>query len=42
MIQNVEGCRAKSEGRPWHYLAVKKISVILRGISAKNNGCLIF
>ena len=29
MIPNVEG---------WHYLAVKKLSVWLRGIASKNNG----
>ena len=46
MIPNREGCRrsknlatqAKSEGRRWHYLAVKNLSVLLRGITSKNNG----
>ena len=36
MISNGEGCKVKSEGR-WHYLAVKKLSII-RGITSKNNG----
>ena len=35
MISN-EGCKVKSQGR-WHYLAVKKLSII-RGITSKNNG----
>ena len=31
VIANGEGCKAKSEGRRWHYLAVKKkISIIKR------------
>ena len=34
-----EGCKAKSEGRRrWHYLAVKKLSALLRGRPSKNNG----
>ena len=28
---------ANSEGR-WHYLAVKKLSALLRGITSKNSG----
>ena len=36
MISNGEGCKVKSKGR-WHYLAVKKLSII-RGITSKNNG----
>ena len=31
VITNGEGCKAKSEGRRWHYLAIKKnISIIKR------------
>ena len=37
-MEKSEGCEAKSEGRQWHYLAVKKLSVLLRGIASKNNG----
>ena len=34
-----EGCEAKSEGRrQWHYLAVKKLSALLRGITSKYHG----
>ena len=29
--------QVKSEGR-WHYLAVKKLAALLRGITSKNNG----
>ena len=30
-------CEAKSEGRrQWHYLSVKKLSVLLRGITSKH------
>ena len=29
---------AKSEGRLWHYLAVKKLSAVLRGITSKHQG----
>ena len=25
-------------GEKWHYIAVKKISALLRGITSKNNG----
>ena len=27
-----------SNGEKWHYLAVKKLSALLRGITSKNNG----
>ena len=30
-------CECRSEGR-WHYVAVKKLSAFLRGITSKNNG----
>ena len=30
--------RAKSEGRQWHYLAVKNLSALFRRITSKNNG----
>ena len=33
-----EGRVAKSEGQEWNYLAVKKLSVLLRGITSNNNG----
>ena len=42
VIANGEGCKAKSEGRRWHYLAVKKISALLRGIRSKNNDDFYF
>ena len=35
IIPNGEGREAKSEGR-WHYLAVKKLSALLRGITSKH------
>ena len=35
MIPNGEGHEARSEGRQWHYLAVKKLSALLRGIASK-------
>ena len=38
MISNGEGLKAKSEGRRWDYLAVKKLSALLRGIVSKSNG----
>ena len=38
MISNGEQRKAKSEGRRWHYLAVKKFSALLRRITSKNNG----
>ena len=34
MITNGEGCK----GQRWHYLAVKKLSALLRGTTSKNNG----
>ena len=38
MISNGENREVKPEGRLWHYLAVKKISALLRGTTSKNNG----
>ena len=45
MISNREGREAKSEGRvaksdgqQSHYLAVKKLSALLRGTTSKNHG----
>ena len=37
MVQNGVGCEVKSEGQ-WHYLAVKKLSALLRGIISKHHG----
>ena len=37
MIPNEEKHKAKSEGQQWHYLAVKKISALLRRKHQKNN-----
>ena len=37
MIPSGEKRKAKSEER-WHYLAVKKLSALLRGITSKNDG----
>ena len=37
MIPNGEKCETKSEGQRWHYLAVKKLSELLRGIASKNH-----
>ena len=38
MIPNRDKLReAKSKGQ-WHYLAVKKLSVLLRGITSKHHG----
>ena len=37
MIPNGEKREAKCKGR-WNYLAVKKSSALLRGITSKNNG----
>ena len=37
MISNDEKREAKSEGW-WYYLAVKRLSALLRGITSKNNG----
>ena len=34
MIPNGEKCKAKSEGQQWHYLAVKKLSAFLRGLTS--------
>ena len=31
---------AKSEGGQWHYLAVKKLSALLRGITSKHHGVI--
>ena len=36
-----EGCQSKCEGRRWHYLAVKKLSPLLRGITLNIMGILI-
>ena len=44
IIANGEKCETKSEGQRWHYLAVKKLSELLRGIASKNHvnfDCLI-
>ena len=30
--------RAKSEGGQWHYLAVKELSALLRGITSNHHG----
>ena len=38
MISNGEKREAKSKGRLWYYLAVKKLSALLRGITSKNDG----
>ena len=38
MISNGEKREAKSEGRQWHYLAVKKLSALLREITSKQSG----
>ena len=45
MIPNGKGgevksnrCKAKPKGRRWHYLAVKKLSAFLRGITFKHQG----
>ena len=38
MILNAEKREPKSEGRLWHYLAVKNLSALLRGTTLKNNG----
>ena len=37
MVRNGVGCESKSEGQ-WHYLAVKKLSALLRGIIFKHHG----
>ena len=36
IISNGEICKVKSEGRWWHYLAVKKLSALLRRITSKH------
>ena len=36
MISNREKREAKSEGQQWHYLVVKKLSALLRGIMSKH------
>ena len=33
MRANSKGHEAKFEGRRWHYLTIKKLSVLLRGIT---------
>ena len=33
-----EGCETNSKRQQWHYLEVKKLSALLRGITQKNNG----
>ena len=38
MIPNGEKREAKSEGQRWQYVAVKKLSGLLRGVTSKNNG----
>ena len=39
MILNRQKCHAKSEGKQqWHYLAVIKLSTLLRGTKSKING----
>ena len=38
MIPNGGKCKAKSEGQQWHYLALRKLSALLRGITSKHNG----
>ena len=37
MVRNGGGCEGKSEGQ-WHYLAVKKLSALLRGSISKHHG----
>ena len=31
-----------ADGEKWHYLAVKKLSALLRGIAGNSNGVLLF
>ena len=38
MILNGEKREIKSEGQKWHYLAVKKVSPLLRGMTSKRCG----
>ena len=42
IIANGEKHETKPEGRRWHYLAVKKLSALLRGVKSKNNGNLYY
>ena len=42
IIPNAENREAKSEGRRWHYLAVKKLSALLRGTTSKHYGDFYF
>ena len=37
MISNGEKTETKSKGQLWHYLAVKKLSALLREITSKKN-----
>ena len=38
MVSNGERREGKSEGHRRHYLAVKALAALLRGITSKNNG----
>ena len=38
MVSNEDKRVAKSEDQQWYYLAVKKLSTLLRGTTSKNNG----
>ena len=45
MFQNISNCEKQvillmisNREKQWHYLAVKKLSALLRGITSKNNG----
>ena len=38
MISNGEIREAKSEGWQWHYLAVKRLSALLIGMTSKHHG----
>ena len=38
MIPNGEGRKAKSKGQRWHYLAVKELSALFRGITSEHYG----
>ena len=37
-LEKSEGHKAEVRQQQWHYLAVKKLSALLRGITLKNNG----
>ena len=37
MTPNGEKCENKSEEQRWHYLAVKKLSELLKGTASKNH-----